>query len=409
MRILFLTQYYPPEVGAPQNRLSDLCGRLMSKGIDITVLTAMPNYPEGRVHDPYRGKLFMTELIEGIKVHRCYIYASRSGSVAARLLNYFSFVFTSMLRLTFMRGSYDYVFCESPPLFSGISAWYASKIKSAKLIFNVSDLWPESAEKLGIISNRTLLNMATRLEEFCYRNSFLITGQTQGIVNNIATRFPNKRVHWLPNGVDPAVFDRRVDSSWRLQNGFSGSDTLFMYAGIHGHAQGLETVLEAAALLRSEENIKILLVGDGPEKEKLQGISAEKKLLNVHFVGLQAAAKMPQIIAATDAAIIPLKKLPLFEGAIPSKIFENLAMGKPLVLGVDGEARVLFIDKANAGLYYEPEDAKAMSVAILELHRNKELRISLGENGKRFVGEHFDRAKIAAGFLEHLLPASSKA
>ncbi|HAW53054.1 MAG TPA: glycosyltransferase WbuB, partial [Flavobacteriales bacterium] len=201
MKILFLTQYFPPEVGAPQNRLYELAVRLQKAGVSIDVFTAMPNYPSMEIHAGYKGKIYMKEEMAGMSVHRSYIYVSKKKAVPYRLLNYFSFVFSSILYGLLKLGKFDFIFCESPPLFLGISSLILCKAKGAKLIFNVSDLWPESAEKLGIINNRTLLNTATKLEEYLYRNSVLVTGQTQGIVKDISRRFPSKNCYWLPNGV----------------------------------------------------------------------------------------------------------------------------------------------------------------------------------------------------------------
>ena len=206
MRILILTQYYPPEIGAPQNRLHELAIRLKKKGLQVEVLTALPNYPKMEVFEEYSNKQKREETIEGITVHRSWIYVSPSKRIIARLLNYFSFVWSSYWRGRRLK-SFDYLMVESPPLFLGYSAMALSKKLNAKLIFNVSDLWPESAEKLGLVTNKHLLKMATRLEHKCYENSALITGQTQGIVNDIQKRFPHKKVTWLPNGVDISFYN----------------------------------------------------------------------------------------------------------------------------------------------------------------------------------------------------------
>lgn len=402
MKILFVTQYYPPEAGAPQNRLSDLAIRLKNKGIEIAVLTAMPNYPQRKIYEAYKGKFFFKEEMEGIPVYRCWIFASPSNSVFSRLLNYFSFVYTSALRGIFLKGKFDFIFCESPPLFLGISAWFLCKIKNAKLIFNVSDLWPESAERLGIIQNQFILNSATRLEEFLYGHAALISGQTQGIIHNISSRFPEKKICWLPNGVDVGFFNpgETKKNNWRQENGFDDEDILLLYAGILGFAQRLEVILEAAQKLKNHSNLHFLLAGSGPEEEKLKRLKTERKLENVHFLGVLSKNKIPPLIDAIDAAIIPLRKLDLFKGAIPSKIFESLAMKKPILLGVDGEARELFITKANAGWYFEPENSDSLSRAIEELISQPQLAKQLGENGYRFVSTNFNREVIAENFLK---------
>jgi glycosyltransferase involved in cell wall biosynthesis len=200
-------------------------------------------------------------------------------------------------------------------LFLGISGWILAKIKGAKFIFNVSDLWPESAEKLGLVTNKFFLKMATVLEEFCYKKSTIITGQTQGICNEIKSRFPNKRVYWLPNGVDEKFFDiehSNVLLNWRKENNFSDNDFLLLYAGIIGHAQGLEVILYAAQLVNEHTNIKFIILGSGPEKEKLLQLKQDLNLSNVFFYDSQPKSLMPSIVNSIDVAVIPLKKLDLF-------------------------------------------------------------------------------------------------
>ena len=270
MRLLILTQYFPPEVGAPQNRLFELAVRLQKMGVDVTILTAMPNYPKMIIHSDYVGKKYCYEEIDQLKVHRSSIFVSTDRSIIKRLLNYFSFVYSSYRIGKKKTGKFDYIFCESPPLFLGISAYLLAKSKNAKLIFNVSDLWPESAEKLGLVTNKLLLKISTWLEEFLYRKSALITGQTKGIVANIKSRFPQKNVYWLPNGVDLSYYDPTLyTADWKKTAGFKEEDKIFFYGGIIGHAQGLDIILNAALQLKDRNEIKFLLLGDGPEKERL--------------------------------------------------------------------------------------------------------------------------------------------
>ncbi len=404
MKILILTQYFPPEVGAPQNRLFELAVRLQNKGVEITVLTAMPNYPQMEIHEGYKNKFYYYEEMSELKVHRSWIYVSQSKGIFKRLLNYFSFVFSSMWIGSFKLGKFDYIVCESPPLFLGISAILLKKIKSAKLIFNVSDLWPESAEKLGIVKNKIFLGLATRLEELLYRRSELITGQTQGICKNISERFPNKIIYWLPNGVDMSYYNvNGIVSNWRLQNQFSEDDFILLYAGIIGHAQALEVILLAADTLREYPLIKFVLLGSGPEKEKLLNLKTELQLENVFFFDSVTKLEMPAVIAASDLAVIPLRRLDLFKGAIPSKIFENLAMKKPILLGVEGEAKELFIDEGNCGLAFIPDDPIDLREKVIQLYKNKGQLIHLGENGYKYVQEKFTRDEIAENFYKQLV------
>ena len=402
MRFLILTQYYPPETGAPQNRLSGLARELKQMGHEVVVLTAMPNYPAMQIHADYIGKKYVCDEFENIPVHRAWIYVSKNRSVISRLMNYFSFTFSSMYYASKIKGNFDYLMVESPPLFLGISAWWISKRKKAEMVFNVSDLWPESAEKLGVITNKLFLKLATILEEWLYKKSFMVTGQTQGIVQNIKSRFPDKKVHWLPNGVDESIFRFKKQDNVRQQLQLAQDDFLIMYAGIIGLAQGLDVILDAAKLLPAESKIVYLLLGDGPEKSRLMQRVNDENITRVKFLELVSREVVPSYVDAVDVAVIPLKKMDLFLGAIPSKIFENLALGKPLLLSVDGEARKLFVDEGKAALYIEPENSQMLAEKSLLLEANPEMVREMGNNGKAYVQSNFMRKKITSDWVSLL-------
>lgn len=403
MKILILTQYYPPEIGAPQNRLHELAVRLKEKGVEIEVLTALPNYPQMTIHSEYKNGRIKKEFIDAIPVHRSWIYVSKSKGILSRLLIYFSFVWSSYWRGRKI-GNFDFLLVESPPLFLGYSAMLLSKKMKAKLIFNVSDLWPESAQKLGLVTNKSLLKLAYNLERKCYLRSTLITGQTQGIIDDIERRFPSSKVYWLPNGVNLDYYnpDHFTNADFRFKNNFANTDLLIFYGGILGYAQGLEVILKAAKLLEGKNHIKFIIQGTGPEKEKLLNLKQTLALENVYFFDPVSKSEMPNVLMGIDIALIPLKNLPLFQGAIPSKVFEALAMKKPVLLGVDGEARKHFVDSAKAGLYFIPEDENDLVTKINYLAANPDLVNQMGLNAREYVAAHFDRDKIAAGFLEIL-------
>jgi len=405
MKLLILTQYFPPEVGAPQNRLFELAIRLQKAGIDITVLTAMPNYPQMEIYEAYKGKKYVYEEMDGLKIHRSSIFVSKNKSIISRLRNYFSFVYSSARVGKAKLGNFDFLLCESPPLFLGYSAMYLARHKNARLIFNVSDLWPESAEKLGVVNNKYLLRLAYNLEEKLYRRSVLVTGQTQGICTNINQRFPSVKTYWLPNGVDLNYYDpARIESPvWRRENGFTETDFIFLYAGIIGIAQGLEVILNAAKEFKDQPRVKFVLMGSGPEKSRLLTLKEDLALSNVFFLEPVTKKNMPVVLKSVNAAIVPLRKLELFLGAIPSKIFENLSMEVPILLGVDGEARDLFISRGNCGLYFEPENVGELVKAISGMLNNKDLARELGKNGRRFANDNFNREMITRRFYEELM------
>lgn len=398
MRIIFLTQYFPPETGAPQNRLFATAKALQANGAEVTVLTAMPNYPDMRIHAEYRGKFHTREVLDGLDVHRAWLFVSAGKGIAARLCNYFSFVFTSLLVGLFRLKKADVLLVESPPLFLGITAMLLARLKGAKLVFNVSDLWPESAVQLGLVTNKAMIGASTWLEERCYRAAALITGQTQGIVRDISGRFPRKEVLWVPNGVDFAALAEAGEvpaSDIRGRLGIAPHDLLLAYAGILGHAQGLHVVLEAAALLRERKDIHFILMGDGPEKERLLALKKQLDPVQVHFVDRMPRRELLALMRSLDAVVVPLLRNDLFKGAIPSKIFEALALRKPVLLGVDGEARELFIDQGQTGLYFEPESVPALARAASQYADDRALVLQHGANGERYVEEHFDREVIS--------------
>jgi len=403
MNILFLTQYYPPEVGAPQNRISDLAARFTKEGDQVEVLTAMPNYPKMAIMEGYRGKWYLREEADGVIIHRSAIVVTGNMRIWYRLLTYFSFVATSLWtgwrRVKFV----DLIVCESPPLFLGITAVILKRIKNAKLVFNVSDLWPESAEQLGLVKNRFFLRLATRFEEFLYRNSDFITGQTQGIIRNISSRFPAKKYFWLKNGADLDFYKYgRATPDWRKEKSIPSDDFVVFYGGIIGYAQGLEVLLKAARLLEVEPWIRFIIAGEGPVKSGLMETASEWNLVNVTFLPAFPKSKMPEVLQSINVSVIPLKKLELFRGAIPSKIFENLAMKKPILLGIEGEAKTLFIDEGRCGLAYAPEDAGDLAKQIQRLKTDRELYRRLSENAYIYAISHFNREKIFHDFQAFL-------
>jgi glycosyltransferase involved in cell wall biosynthesis len=413
MRILFLTQYYPPEIGAAQNRLSDLAKRLAKSGHDVTVLTALPSYPKGEIYEGYRGRLKITEDQDGIRVVRTWVYATRKKNFVARLFNYVSFAALSVVVGSVISRDSEVVIVESPPLFLGFSGYILSQLKRATFVLNVSDLWPESAVVLNVLRNRRLIQWATSGEEWLYRQAKLVTGQTQGIVDNIRRRCADKPVHLLTNGVAPEFLEQvaqtRVSRDcFREKFGF-GHDFIVAYTGVHGLAQGLETLLRSAELLKMHSDVRVCFFGDGPEKAHLQSIAAERKLGNVHFYSPLQASEMAQLLVSIDVSVVPLKRSDLFKGALPSKLFEALGAGVPVVAALDGEAKEL-IERSQGGLVVEPENPEDLAEKLLQLREAPELCRQLGENGRSYVASHYNRQAIAERFemlMREFSPISS--
>ncbi|WP_447968818.1 glycosyltransferase family 4 protein [Nitrospira sp. M1] len=399
MHIGVLSQYYPPEIGAPQKRLSELAAHFVRRGHSVTILTAMPNYPTGKIHAGYGG-VFRRESLEGMTIIRTFIFPTNKTGFLPRLTNYFSFVLSSVTIGSFCVRPMDYLLVESPPLFLGLSGIWLSRIKSARLIFNVSDLWPESAVQLGVLQASGLAHrLSARLEALCYRHAWLITGQSKGILASIAHRFPDRHVYHLSNGVDTKLFYQSLNAE-TLSSTRKRSDKFSVtYAGLHGLAQGLEQLIHAADALRSNENIVFHLIGDGPEKQKLVDIAEQRHLTNILFANPQPSEKIPMVLTSSDAIIVPLKMH--ISGAVPSKLYEAMASGRPVILVASGEAAEI-VKEHQAGIVVEPGDQAELVRSIVKLYEHPDLCQELGKNGQRAAVQHFDRSNIADRFMEYL-------
>lgn len=399
MNLAILTQYYPPEVGAPQVRLSELASHFVRRGHSVTVLTAMPSYPTGRIHAGYGG-VFRREQREGVDVIRTFAFPTQSANFVPRLTNYLSFVLCSAVIGIAVLKRPDYLIVESPPLFLGLSGFWLSRCKRSRLIFNVSDLWPDGAVRLGKIRCDSLsFRMSAALEAFCYRHAWLVTGQSKSIVADINRRYPDCQTFHLSNGVDTQRF-RPANGSLEARTTFGGNEACVgLYTGLHGLAQGLDQILKVAETLREADGFRFVLVGDGPEKRNLMETAKRRHLTNVQFLEPRPATEIPALVAAADLSLIMLKThLP---GAVPSKLYEAMASGKPIVLSADGEAAEI-VQKHEAGLAVKPGDLDTLTKALRVLKAEPALRRRLGENGRRAAELYFDRAKIAERFIDYL-------
>lgn len=389
MRFLILTQYFPPEVGAPQVRLLAMARELQAQGHEVRVVTAMPNYPRGEVFPEYRGRWLVHEVVEGVPVTRTWIYAATGRGVLRRLLSYWSFTFSALFG-TFGGKRPDFIFVESPPLFLGVTAWITSVLRRRPYIFNVSDLWPESAVSLGIVTNRFFIGAAERLERFCYRHAFRVCAVTEGIRDTIARVPRSAPVLVFPNGVDVDAFRR-----------FEGADmgiaaALFVFAGTHGYAQGLDVIVEAARRLQSRADIRFVLVGDGPDKARLQELA--QGLANVVFRDPVPASMMPKIFSASRASIVPLRKLDLFKSARPSKILPSLACETPVIYAGEGET-VELIESNQCGIAVQPECSEDLAAAVVRLADDPALARRMGANGRELVSRSYSWPAIVQRWL----------
>ncbi len=400
--ILFVTLYYPPEKAAPAVRISETAARLVAQGYEVTILTTAPNYPTGIVPPEYRGRIVAEEWCQGVHVVRVWSYTCPNKGFLRRILAQLSFGCLAPLLGWSKMGRPDVVIVESPPLFNAIGGRILSRYKKCPFIFLVSDLWPASAVQLGMLRNRALIQLAEWLEWSTYQRASLIWAVTEGIRTKIISRgLSPKKVFLLTNGVDTEKFRPLPRAQARRDFGWSDKFTA-LYAGTHGLAHGLTTLLDAAERLRVRSDIQIVFAGDGATKKDLIAEAQRRHLTNVHFLEPLAHDRVPQLLAAADVCLIPLKKLPLFEGALPSKMYEAMASARPIVLSVAGEASRLAERDAGAAIAVEPENADELASAILHLYEHPEYAELLMRRGRAFVEKHFDRNHLVTRLDEQI-------
>jgi colanic acid biosynthesis glycosyl transferase WcaI len=413
MRILYLSQYFPPEAGATQARALEMARNWVKLGHSVTMLAEVPNHPSGVIPPEYRGKLYERSLLEGIDVIRVWVKASPEKTFRNRMLFYLTFMLNAALAgLILCRGKYDLIYATSPPLFVGGAALFLSWARRTPLIFEVRDLWPESAIELGELTNPRAIAWATRLENACYQRARLIVVVTQGILERLLDRgiHPGK-LYLAPNGANVEMFhfDETAHACLRQELGLQDA-FIAIYAGIHGIAQGLETVIEAAERLKENPGIHFLLVGDGPKKAELVELAQRYQLPNLTFISEQPRQAMIAYLSAADVALIPLRNLELFKGALPSKIFDAWACELPVLINFEGEAREI-VEAAQAGIGIPPEDPQALADALRRLQPAREERREMGERGRQFTIERYSRqtqARRLAEKLEDILHNSFK-
>jgi glycosyltransferase involved in cell wall biosynthesis len=397
MRILFLSHYFPPEVNAPASRTFEHCREWVRSGHQVTVVTCVPNHPRGAVYPGYRNRLWQRERREGIEIIRLGTYITANEGFARRSLSYLSFLLACAWAAPFLPRA-DVLITTSPQFFNGLAGYPVRLIKRIPWVLEIRDLWPESVLAVGAVKNRLLIRLLSALEHFAYRKCDHIVPVTEAFRRYIIGKgIAPRKISVVRNGVDLTLFAGDADChDLRARLGLEGKFVV-SYVGTHGMAHGLETVLNAAAQLRSHTQIAFLLVGDGAERQRLLALRDELGLANVTMLGQQPKELMPQIWALSAASLVLLRKLPLFETVIPSKIFESMAMARPIILGVGGEAREI-VEEAQAGLAIEPESSASLCAAVLKLADSPTLARQLGVNGQRYVTAHFDRRVLARRF-----------
>ncbi len=387
MHILFLTHYFPPEVNAPASR---------------TFITCVPNHPKGIVYSGFKNRLWQREEVEGIQVLRVLTYLSRNEGFLKRTFNYVSYMMSAIILSPLVKNA-DIVVSTSPQFFCGMAGYFVARTKRLPWVLEIRDLWPESIVSVGAIRQHSVIQFLELLEKFLYLKADHVVSLTHAFKSHIMKKGVRvEHISVITNGADlntyaPLPKYNGISEEYGLSDRFVVS-----YIGTHGMAHSLETVLLAAKKLKNKKKILFLLVGDGARRE---GLLAEKKRLgldNVLMLPQQPKEKMPQFLAASDVCMVLLKKDGLFKTVIPSKMFEAMAMERPVILGVDGESRQIMTE-AQCGVYVEPENHDQLASAVEMLSLDGELVKKLGTNGRRAVQLNYDREVLAGKYLDVLL------
>jgi glycosyltransferase involved in cell wall biosynthesis len=403
VRILFLSQYFPPEIEPSAGKVCDLSRNLAARGHEVTVITGFPNYPTGIMPREYKNRLLAEETVDNVRVLRTFLITSPNRGFTRRMVGGSSFMCSSTLRSIFA-GPSDVVITSSPPLEIGLAGYLVSRLRSVPFVFEVRDVWPMAAIVLGVIRNRVVIRLAQSVERFIYSNADHIVAVTDGVRQHVLELGVDESMTTLiKNGVDTDIF-RPLDrySPLRQQLGLNGK-FVCIYTGTHGLQANLSAVLQAAALLKPDPDIAFLFVGDGAEKPKLRQIKQEQSLSNVIFLDPQPRELIPHLISLADVGLVHTRSEAFFEGYLPVKMFEYMACGCPVVVANNGEARQL-VEEARAGVWAEPGNPSSLADTLRGLRADPAWRAQLGANGAQYAAHNLSRDMLAAQY-ERLLAA----
>jgi glycosyltransferase involved in cell wall biosynthesis len=395
MRLLFVTHYFPPEVGAAQTRISDLAEALARRGHAVTVLTGMPNYPDGVIPKPYRGRLFADERLGDVRVLRAPVYPAPNRGVARRLLNHTSFALSS-IAVSPRAGGPDAVIVETPPLFVAAAGVAIARSRRARLVLNVADLWPDAAIALGALTNRHAIAGARAIERFAYRHADLVTVPTPGLERVLVEDrgLPSERVLVTPHGVDTGRFP--------LEDQPPPVRRRVVYCGTIGMGHATGTLVEAARILEERGSPhEILLVGDGAEREALAERARAAGISSIAFVGRVPRERLPEILASAEVTVATQRDVAFLADALSTKVLESMAAARPVVGAVSGWTAEV-IARSGAGVVCPPERPDALADAISRMTADPEQARRLGAAGRSYVEQHLTRA-VAVERLEDAL------
>ncbi len=406
MRILFLTDNFPPEVNAPASRTFEHCREWVRAGHQVTVITGVPNFPTGKVFPGYRNRLWQRETMDGIEVVRVWTYITANSGFAKRTLDYLSFMLTGGIAGLFQRRP-DVIVGTSPQFFTNCAAWVLSVFRWRPFVFELRDLWPESIKTVGAMQDSLALRTMERLELFLYRRSAAVVAVTESFKRDLISRgIPADKIHVVTNGVDLSRF-KPLDGDTALRADLGIPEDAFVagYIGTHGMAHALETVLEAARRVQAQNDpfssrVRFILLGDGARKGELKQAAAQMGLKNLLFLDTVPKAEVPRYWSLLDVSIIHLRKADNFTQVIPSKLFECMGMGIPVLHGVAGESAGI-VEREGVGLVFEPENAEVLCENLLRLGQDETLYRELRERCLA-AAPRYDRT-VLAGTMRELL------
>ena len=407
MKILYISQYFPPEMGAPAARVSELARHWAAAGHDVTVLTGFPNHPTGVLHPEYRSqfwRLICREQVDGFNVVRSWLIPLPNRKPHERMLNYSSFCLSACATGTFI-GRPDVVIATSPQLLVGICGWWVSRVRNVPFVLEIRDLWPESLAAVGVGDSRSLLHRGlARLAGFLYRACDHLVVVTPAFKDHIVRGWgmAEQKISTVPNGVETELFSpTSAGDSVRAELGLQGRFVV-SYIGTLGMAHDLGTVLDAAASCAEvAPDVVFLLAGEGADKERIISLARERQLSNVRFLPQQPRNKVPALVAASDVCLVTLRRSDVFKTVIPTKMLEFMSCGKPIVLAVEGQARDL-LNGAGAGICIPPQDSGAMVDAVRQLFNHPDVCRSFGRRGRAYVEQNLSRSETAAAYIRLL-------
>ena len=402
MHILFLTDNFPPEGNAPATRTYEHAKEWVKAGHQVTVITCAPNFPEGKVYQGYRNAWYQSSDMAGIRVIRVKSYISANKGFLLRILDFMSFMVTSFFAGLFVK-KIDVVVATSPQFFTAVSGWALSAVKRKKFVFELRDIWPASITAVGAMKKSIAIKWLEKLELFLYKRADLIVSVTHAFKSELVERGVDKsKIQVVLNGVDLDKYQPIVTKSEKFltQFGLTGKFVVG-YIGTHGMAHGLEKVIAAAELLNGSPEIQFVFAGGGAEREKLQTLAIEKGLKNVTFIPRQPKENMPELWTVCDISLISLKDAALFKTVIPSKIFESMGMGLPMLGFIPKGEATDILERYKAGYLVSPENEHALAVAIETIKNDKNLYNELANNSLR-AAKSFDRKALAMDMLGYL-------